>query len=215
MSADPPEQAPESEPRPLEYSGALTEDEFVGVHRLSKQLRPNEVDLLDYALVGGILFFAVGLFGALNGGGLSDAPMWILLGSMAILFWRGAQPDPRRLFQESTALRELYRGRLTGKALEARLHGVDSRIPWPFFTAYLELDRVILLVVGDHTYVPILRGFFGSDEDWSEARKLIGARLKRREIKISARFKTILYWLVAALVIGLFWSVSSRIQRGP
>ena len=116
----------------LGYFGALTEDEFLIVHRLTLHVRPGQTQISDYALGGGLFLLAFGLWGVITGGASEKTGAWLLMGTLAMVAWWFARPNPRKMWRDTPALRQPYRGVERGRKTDRwpRQEGEVQNI-WP------------------------------------------------------------------------------------
>jgi hypothetical protein len=114
------------------------------------------------------------------------------------------------------AVREEYTGQVTEPALEARLVGVDARIPWLAFGARAGSSRAIVLVAGQ-LFVPLARTFFTTEHEWLAARAIIEHKVPLSESQVRAGglslARSVVLWLGLLVVIFLAWHFA-QISKG-
>jgi hypothetical protein len=99
-----------------------------------------------------------------------------------------------------------HSGRVSDEMLEARIAGVDARIPWKAVVMYAASPSVMLVVVGK-AYVPIARSFFQAEEQWQFARETVERRVVRApSIQAPpATWRAVILWLTLLIVVFLAW----------
>jgi hypothetical protein len=114
------------------------------------------------------------------------------------------------MFGESKALLARpdthYSGRVSEEALEARMAGVDARLPWDAVTAHAASSRVILLLIGQ-VCLPIAKSFFPTEEPWQVAHAIISKKVPvvPTAWRPDMQWKTTILWLALLVVIFLAW----------
>ena len=103
-----------------------------------------------------------------------------------------------------------YSGRVSEEALEARIAGVDARVPWEAVTGYAASSAVLLLLIGQ-VCLPIAKSFFTGDEQWQVACATLAEKVprvpsgRRPNAHAATQWRTIVLWLALLLVIFLAW----------
>jgi hypothetical protein len=102
---------------------------------------------------------------------------------------------------------ERYSGVLSEQVLEARIGGVDARIPWKAVTACATSSTVVLLLMGQ-VCLPICRSFFAGEDQWRAACAIVEKSVPAA-VPTGARpaiqWRTIVLWLALLVVIFLAW----------
>ena len=189
------------------YQGTLTEDDYVEIARLQRQLLPGARTVAEWLLWFGVGFLFMSGWAYLgNRQNPSEALLWLGLAVPCLAVWWFRRPDPRKLWRSTPALHEPYAGQVTESALEARLVSVDARIPWPAFTARAGSARAIVLLAG-HIFIPLARSFFQSEQEWADARAIVEKCVPLPSGKAGGHsvLRTTVFWLVLLLVIFLAW----------
>ena len=198
----------------IEYRGVMTEDDFVFVSHLQRLLKPNVMPAADMFFVGGVVFAIACVWHFVVAPDVASTILWTIVSFGFLFTWWHLRPNPRKAYRENEALRGEHVGRLTDSAIESRLLKVDARIPWAFFTAYAQRGHAVILIVGEHLQVTLVKSFFATDDDWNAALRLVGQHLQRRTVgRLSPSTRNIVFWFFAALIVYLFWEVSSMIER--
>jgi hypothetical protein len=191
------------------YDGSLTEDDYVEILKLQRQLTPAVTPLAEWVLWFGLalsVMAAWAFFG--NRQSPVEAFFWAALALPCFLFWWFRRPDPRRLWRSTPPEHLRCTGRVTDVALEARLAGTDARIPWQAFASRATSSRAIVLLAG-RMVVPITRTLFPTEQDWLAAcaavEKGIPVRPGQGAAGGRAIARSVALWLVLLLVIFLAW----------
>src|SRR2546427_6470983 len=118
------------------YQVALSEDVYVEIARLQRRLSPGVRTIAEWLLWFGVAFVFMSGWAYLGDRqNPSEAFFWFGLALPCLAFWWFRRSDPRKFWRSTPALREQYVGQVTESALEARVVGMEARIPWPAFTA--------------------------------------------------------------------------------
>ena len=202
------------------YQGELTEDDYVTIVRLHRQLFPGVRTIAEWSLWFGLAFLVMAGWAYL---GVRDNPwealFWVILATPCLLFGWARRPDARKTWRTSPEVRGPYSGRVTEQGLETRLSGTDARLPWSALGLRAATPNAMVLLAG-RAVIPLVRGFFGSEHDWTAARSLIernvpGPGNQLREGGRTLR-STVLLWLVLLMFLFLTWHwAKGRKTRAP
>ena len=189
-----------------EYRGALTEDDFVEIVRLRRRVIREAGTFEDATVWFGVGFLVLAGWGYT--GGNPESLWWLPFSLLCFAVWWRRRVDPRTLWRREAALRDEFRGLTTEQALEARLGGIDTRVPWTFFSSHVASSSALLLFAGSKVHVMLSRSMFGTDDAWQQARATIAQRVPqaREEHGTSPRRLLIsLGWVLLLLLVFLAW----------
>jgi hypothetical protein len=115
------------------------------------------------------------------------------------------------MFGESKAMvgqaTERHCGLVSEQMLEARICGIDARLPWSAVTAYAASPSVILLLIGQ-VCLPICRSFVGGEEQWQGTRAIVETHVAAVPARVSTAttpWRVLVLWLALLVVILLAW----------
>jgi hypothetical protein len=192
----------------IEYRGVLSEDDYVDVCRLRRTVWPEAGTFKDARLWLAVGFTLLAAYGY-GVGGNSESLWWLPFSLLCVAFWWRGRVDPRRQYRETPALREEHSGRVEDNVLAGRLLGEEARVPWQFFTSYVESRSTLLLVVGERLYVVLARAFFADTASWGAACALVRAKVPPRDAGRRSPAMTVVAWLGLLLFVFLAWHFAS------
>ena len=188
----------------VEYRGSVSEQEFVAATRLRRRILPEGGSAADSLLWFGIGFAALALWGYVSTPErVPGALWWIPFSALCLAMWWRRRSALLGLWRASVSPGSEQRGTVTEQWLEARLFGVEARIPWKVFAGRLASGRALVLFVGTHLQLVLGASQFADENAWREACALVARHVPMPE-RPSILRRTIL-WLILLLVIFLAW----------
>jgi hypothetical protein len=108
--------------------------------------------------------------------------------------------------EPKAAVLDRHRGRVSDEGSEARVDGIDVRIPWAAVLAFAATSNVVVLAIG-RLFVPIARSFFPGEVEWQTARVIVERNVPGVPSSIpgASVWKTVLLWVAVLLVIVIAW----------
>ena len=194
------------------YLGILNEDDFHAFYRLATRMQVGG-KAIDYTLGIGVFFFGAGVYGVFAGRDPDSVIMWLTLGTLGLAGWWLTRSSAKKIWRDGSGLRHPYRGRVSEVSLETRVNEVNATIPWTAFTAYAQHERVIVLRTDDQLLIPLTRGFFESEEEWSKVEKIIRENVAPKQAASRSPGYGVLLFLAAVVLIFLLWLASTSIQN--
>jgi hypothetical protein len=195
----------------IEYRGALAEPDVVAAARLRRRVIAEGGSARDGLLWMGIGFAALAVWGYFSVPQRSPQSLWWLPFSLLCLsvWWRRRDKSLQR-WRKYAALSGEHSGTVTDNALEARLLGVDARLPWALFSSQLASRDVVVLFVGTHLQLVLAAGQFAGEDAWRRAYEIV-ARHVREPKRSSLLIRTVL-WTLLLLALFLAWHLA-QIKR--
>lgn len=96
-------------------------------------------------------------------------------------------------------------GRISDDVLEARIGGVDARIPWSAMLGYVASPGLIVLIAGTRL-VLIARSFVLNEEQWQLARGTVTEHVRALQtVEEPATWRTVILWLTLLVAVFLAW----------
>jgi hypothetical protein len=187
----------------MEFRGTLTEPEFLAGMRLRRRVVHEPGSAWDSVVWFGVVFVALALLGYFSIPRSPESLWWLPFALLCFAVWWRRRSRPLQQWRESIARAGGQSGALGEEAVEARLFGVDARIPWGVFSCHLSSPRALVLFMGSHFQLILGPSQFAGGATWEQACAFVSQRVPRpTEPSILRR---VLLWGLLLLVTFLAW----------